>query len=61
MSEKIVQLNEEIIKGQLKEWRRKFTVGIIVAETARCVSDISVQRLFILYFLCFLLASPLLL
>ena len=23
--------------------RRKFTVGIIVAETARCVSDISVQ------------------
>ena len=44
-----------------KNRRRKFTVGIIVAETARCVSDISVQRLFILYFLCFLLASPLLL
>ena len=34
-------------------WRRKFTVGIIVAETAGCVSDISVQFNTFLYYTSF--------
>ena len=33
--------------------RRKFTVGIIVAETAGCVSDISVQFNTFLYYTSF--------
>lgn len=35
------------------DWRRKFTVGIIVAETAGCVSDISVQFNTFLYYTSF--------
>jgi hypothetical protein len=37
----------------LKKRRRKFTVGIIVAETAGCVSDISVQFNTFLYYTSF--------
>ncbi len=53
IAENSISEYEENIKSFEEMRRRKFTVGIIVAETAGCVSDISVQFNTFLYYTSF--------